>query len=154
MLEPKARQQLAENLIVNVYALGLAAERGAVPREDISALSRAADALLPRVAADLEGLADDIELRFMRSCEPGDWLDLLQLRSGLEFLFEVFPGRAEWVRSHVHPGAHDDQIRRRSHDYGYLQTTEIPPGMPQSHWWWWAPLEPGEDYPPGPVSAA
>ena len=94
MLEPKARQQLAENLIVNVYALGLAAERGAVPREDISALSQAADALLPRVAADLEGLADDIELRFVLSFEPGDWVDLLQLRSGLEFLFEVFPGRA------------------------------------------------------------
>jgi hypothetical protein len=144
VLEPKARQQLAEALVDNVYSLGIAIERGAVAREELLGLAAAAEPVLPRVSVDLQGVVDDIELRFMLSFEPGDWESLLQLRSGLEFLLEVFPARAEWVMTHVRPDAHDELIRRRSHDFGYLRPSEIPPGIPLSHWWWWAPIEPGE----------
>lgn len=131
--------------MATAYALGMAVERGEVTREEVQALAVAAEPLLPRVTGALEVVAGSLEDRFMLSFEPGDWEDLSRLRSALEFLLDLFPGEAEWVRTHVRPDAYDELIRRRSHDFGYLQPSEIPTGTPRSHWWWWAPLEPGEE---------
>ena len=143
--EPEERLLLAEALMAAVYALGVAVERREVAPEEVRALAKAAEPLLPRVTGALEIVAGSIEDRFMLSFEPGDWEDLCRLRSALEFLLQLFPEDAGSVRADVRPGAYDDLIRRRSHDFGYLRPSEIPPGIPTSHWWWWAPLDPGEE---------
>jgi hypothetical protein len=143
--EPEERLQLAESLVTVVYALGLAVERKEVAPDEVRTLAAAVEPLLFRVTGALEIVANSIEDRFMLSFEPGSWEELCRVRSGLEFLLALFPEEAEWVRTHVRPDAYDDLIRRRSHDFGYLPPSEIPQGIPASHWWWWAPLEPGEE---------
>ena len=143
--KPGERPQLAEAFMVATYTLGMAVERGEVAREEVHALAAAAEPLLPRVTGALEIVAGSLEDRFMLTFEPGDWEDLSRLRSAFVFLLDLFPGKADWVQTHVRPDAYDDLIRRRSHDFGYLRPSEIPPGTPKSHWWWWAPLEPDEE---------
>jgi len=148
--EPNERAQLAEALMAAVFALGVAVHSGKVSWDEVRALAAAGEPLLIRVTGALELVAGSIEDRFLLSWEPGGWEDLSRLRSALEFLLELFPGEADWVRTHVRPNAYDDLIQLHSHDFGYLRPFEIPPGIPTSHWWWWAPLEPDEDRASGP----
>jgi hypothetical protein len=143
--EPNERAELAEKSMVAVFALGMAVLSQEVSEDEVRALAAAGEPLLIRVTGALEIVAGSIEDRFMLTWDQDGWEDLSRLRSALEFLLELFPGQADWVRSHVRPNAYDDLIRRRSHDFGYLRPSEIPPGIPTSHWWWWAPLEPNEE---------
>jgi hypothetical protein len=143
--QPEERGQLAEALMAAVFALGLAFHRGEVNRDDLRALAAAGEPLLIRVTAAIAIVAGSIEDQFMLSWEPGGWEDLSRTRSALEFLLELFPGEADWVREQVKPDAYDGLIRRRSHDFGYLRPSEIPEGVPAAHWWWWAPEEPPPD---------
>ena len=141
--EPDERTRLAEELLAAVYAFGLALQRGEESPETARALAAAGEPLLVSVTGPIEISAGSIEDMFMLSWDAGDsWEDVARKRSALEFLLELFPGEADWVRRQVEPDRYDDLIRRRSHDFGYLRPDEIPAGLPPSHWWWWAPNEP------------
>ncbi len=133
------RERLAEALMAAVYGFGLALHRG---EESARELAAAAEPLVQRATGPLGLFAGSIEERFVLAWEPNGWEEIAWRRSALAFLLELFPDEADWLRDQIGPDAYDDVIRRRSHDFGHLRPSEIPPGMPRSHWWWWAPDEP------------
>lgn len=136
-VDPAERERLVSALMYAVYCLG---------RDEPSSAHEVFPILVPalrRIAGGLGHFAGSIETSFVLGVD--EWTDIAWRRSALEFLFRLLPAEdGDWLRREIEPNAYDDLIRRYSHDLGYLRATEIPPGIPKSHWWWWAPREPDE----------
>jgi hypothetical protein len=143
--DPTERERLVSALMHAVYRLGRDNEWRTAAREASAVLAPA----VRRISGGLGHFAGSIETSFVLGVD--EWEDIAWRRSALEFLLALLPvDDAEWLRGQVEPDAYDNLIRRYSHDFGYLRSSKIPPGIPTSHWWWWAPLEPGEELTSGP----
>jgi hypothetical protein len=68
--------------------------------------------------------------------QPGDidWIESCTLRSALAFYQEFFPGAPQFDLEEL-----DRALTHKAQFDGFLTPDSIPRGIPESHWWWFAP---------------
>ena len=74
-----------------------------------------------------------------------DWARVCRRRSVVEVVRDLYADPADDEAPFVgvaDPEPVDDLIRQLAERWGYLRDSEVPPGIPASHWWWWAPAPP------------
>ncbi len=71
--------------------------------------------------------------------------DCCARRSVLQFLIDAgSPAAASIEREDIE--AHDHELRRIISYGGPLPASEVPPGIPRSHWWWYPPPDRDSDH--------
>ncbi|WP_224242394.1 hypothetical protein [Hyalangium gracile] len=137
------RRQLCADLMSEVYELGLALNRDPSLRQapELARLSQA------RQHFEEEGL---FEVQFhvgrlsqqLSSLEAQGWAAVCWRRSALAFFIELLGQGLELDLLLEDLSGLDEAIRAAADREGYLREEEIPPGIPVSHEWWWAPRSP------------
>jgi hypothetical protein len=135
-----ADEDLAETFLLGLARLALALEREP-PLGDDGAVRD----FLTSTGGDLRGAIGGIDVfayetrsRLDELLDPGDWAAISRRRSALQFLRDLYAGTP--LEDDLPSLAELDQrLRERCGGEGFLESDEIPEGMPESHWWWWCP---------------
>lgn len=131
-------------LLNDVYRIGLALERDpshCTSPELRQFVDDSASALYDQSTALLFH-PSNIVRRFQETWYTDEWVQLCKVRSGLQYLIELYRDTQliDFLRS-LEVDYVDDFIRSQGHE-GYLDDDKIPRSIPRSHWWWWYPDPP------------
>jgi hypothetical protein len=66
-----------------------------------------------------------------------EWREAAERRSALQFLHDLYAGRAGAVLADVELDPLDDLLEQRAEREGFVLDDHVPAGAPESHWWWW-----------------
>jgi hypothetical protein len=72
-----------------------------------------------------------------------EWTWVCERRSGVQFFLDLY-SRSEISAAIelIEVRGLDQALRHRGEFEGHLEESEIPPGIPYTHWWWWLPKQP------------
>jgi hypothetical protein len=125
------RDELADSYLAWIYALG---STGADASDFIAGSA-------PRlIDLDLGFMTFVDELRDRLLGEfwcPDQWAAAAERRSALQFLLELYGDLLpEQVARHIDLGEVDELLELRGSTEGLHAHERLPPGIPESHWWW------------------
>ena len=128
----------ADSFMAGVYRLGLELHGNAALRASPEYRKFLEDSsrVLPYAMIYLEYFVDRLLTRLYHGSIL-NWKAICEKRSGVEFFFELyrdtpFAGFLE----NFELGELDPALRRQAVFEGYVPPEEIPPSIPESHWWW------------------
>lgn len=136
----------AERFVDAQLALGQALARDPDLRWD-GAMIDHLYATAPLIEHDLAFIArhaDDTHRILGLPFEHDEWRRVVERRSAFEFLRELYADSSAGAGlGAIDLGPLDERLKFVGEREGML--TEIPDGIPTTHWWWWAPGSPPTD---------
>jgi hypothetical protein len=92
---------------------------------------------LESVRAGLIGAAAALKSLLYGDWVGTEWREAAERRSALQFLHDLYAGRADSVLADVELDPLDDLLEQRATAEGFVLDDHVPAGAPESHWWWW-----------------
>lgn len=81
-------------------------------------------------------IRDTTRQLILDAVEPVHWQQALEQRTGLQFLVDWYAGLLGELLGELRLDELDSQLRDRAQKSGFARETDVPPGVPRSHWWW------------------
>lgn len=132
-----------DSFMKRIYELGrrLYEDPGLSGSPDVRSFVNASAEPLERTTADVAEFNYSIRDMLLDTWEFREWPELAWRRSALQFLVELYAGTPveRWLREQVEPENNDDMIRQKADEQNFVKPTDVPTGIPPSHWWWRRP---------------
>jgi hypothetical protein len=119
------------------------AEFGPVDAATLSRFRRESGAAFARVPAGMFGAFVMTVNDLAESGTEGEWGELSMRRSALQSLVDDYAGTPAAELLDANELAElDEEIRTAAPRHRPIPPRFVPQGLPESHWWWWAPGRP------------
>jgi hypothetical protein len=136
------QERLAAAALDALFDIGLALSTGRLQRSDIQPVLDRTREKLSLLDRGIFGVVVDGPSPLLNDIVfPDAWREVCTIRSSLQFAIDLYSdGRVpEHLREDLEQFDHLlEQVGKRD---APLPPKEVPPGVPRSHWWWWAPYE-------------